>query len=459
MTIHKNNFSLYSILFFLLVVLIIFFSDKGQISGDGVLRWEALRTLMEEHRLTSDKYTIVQPLFAVPLYAIGRIVASMENNETEKAKVIRRFTQRFNKFIVLGIAIWFYTFIQSVYNMNRRQASLCTIFLLFGSFLIPHAKDFYSECLWTLLSILSLAQLSQIWGEPIRNVPLKKIFTLGISLLFLIPLNPSLLFVWSGIIVFTMAYRIILPQNFPLKIAKENLPADMLILISSLILGLAFCMIENYIRRESFLNFGYGQEGFSTPFIHGFIGQLFSPSRGIVFFIPTFFLGVLFIRIPQRNRESQQTIFVNLTIGYSLLLVAIYAKWHTWHGAWYWGPRFLLPLSVFGILYWGVSLKKYWKSSLLIKRLLVILGILSFLIYKTGVAINQKHLVACLQQHPYSEQCFWDMSFLPYASFINVGDIFDMLSHRSTVVELGAVLFLWGLITYSKRYECECNVT
>jgi len=61
----------FAIIFFLIVAVALLTSDKGQIAGDGIKRWEALDALMSDHELTSDKYSIVQPLFAVPLYIAG----------------------------------------------------------------------------------------------------------------------------------------------------------------------------------------------------------------------------------------------------------------------------------------------------------------------------------------------------------------------------------------------------
>lgn len=455
----------YSKLFILLLMLIIFFSDNGQISGDGTLRWEALRELMDNHHLTPDKYSIIQPLAAAPLFVIGdlyvkakRLFRQGESTDVDSAyrlKIIKGVVQRFNKFIILFIALWFYRYLKKGLAWSRERASLATLFLLWGSLLIPHARDFYSECLWTGLSLAALTIWSSIWGLSGRRIPKFTIISFIIITSLLIPLNPTLVIVLGGMAVIISLGRLWISRR-PGKTLNLGtvLKPDMLLLTVSISAGILLCFLENYLRRGRVTDFGYTGEGFTVPFASGFFGLLISPTRGILFFIPTFFCGfwLLFDRDILNKNESNK-VFILLSLLYSAILPCAYAKWHTWHGGWYWGPRFLLPLSILGSLYYVILLKEKWKTSRhAVKSLLLSLGVCSFLVYKVGTTINQSHLLDCLRLNPQNElSYFWSFRFLPYASYLNKKDLSELLWHRSTVVELIGIILFLILIQFSQR--------
>lgn len=419
------------------------------------MRWEALKTLMEEHRLTADKYTILQPLFASPLYAAGdfafRIKASLSTKKAdvlkddERIKFIKKVVQRFNKLVILCIVIWFYQTLQKLSNLTVKQATLGTILLIWGSFLIPHAQDFYSESLWSYFSLLALWLLSGFWRKTRKSINLIEMLVCILTIALSIPLNPSFMVVFIGLLLLTFSYRIFYSDRaHSMRVQTIFMRPDTVAITIALMVGGFFCLLENYIRRGQLADFGYASEGFTTPIIHGFLGQLISPTRGIIFFIPAFFWGVAFLSIHLKTRRD---IFLNLTMLYSLLLLLTYSKWHTWHGAWYWGPRFLLPLSVIGILYLVLYFKERWNTSHpVIRVLLVASGLGSWMIYKIGVTINQKYLITCLEQSQNSEHCFWNFQLLPYHAFMNKQDLITLWFHRSTVVEILGIILIVLLI-------------
>jgi len=324
---------------------------------------------------------------------------------------------------------------------SRIESAAGTTFLLFGSLFIPHARDFYSECAWTLLSALALYLLSRISHDPADGRPTPRAFLYVVLLFLLVPMNPILAIVFSALVL--LLALVGLARR---RLAVVLSPAVFLTGIG-LVLGVLLCFLENYIRRGYFLNFGYEGEGFSTPFLRGFVGQLFAPARGIVFFIPTFFVGFFLLRRGVPDGEDR---FIRLTLLYGVLLVAGYSKWHSWHGAWYWGPRFLLPLSLFGSLYYVMALKAFWRGSGPCARaLLALAGVLSFLVYKVGAAINQSHLLDCLREHPATEWCYWQWAYLPYASLADKHDLIRMVTHRSTLVEVIGLMLIAALLRYA----------
>lgn len=427
---------LFATVFFLFVAVVLLFSDKGQIEGDGIKRWEALDSLMSKGKFTTDKYSIVQPLFAVPLYVIGDFSARLMGHEgAERTHTIQHVVRRFNKGIAMVLAIWLFCFLRSHAEFSLQASAGAVLFLLFGTMLIPHAKDFYSECLWTLLCVLTL--------HAIVKTDCDRQFRVQLLLpVLIVPLNPVLLPVFA-LLLFLLAFDSLLRSaSISLRgiFASGKKPSVLLPAIS-LVAGLGLCLLENWIRRGGMLDFGYPGEGFSTPFFYGLAGQLVSPARGIVWYIPAFFCGAILLM----HRKSLQPLTARMVLYsfvFCLLLMGVYAKWHAWHGAWYWGPRFLLPLSFFSALYFVLLAKLWWHESMWKRCALVMVGVASYMIYKAGVAIGQGPLLECLREHVLTDYCYWQWQYLPFASWVDRSVLLQMSGHRSMIVEIGALLLV-----------------
>ncbi len=121
-------------------------------------------------------------------------------------------------------------------------------------------------------------------------------------------------------------------------------------------LGASLAFAENLLRRGALLDFGYAGEGFTAPFFEGLFGQLFSPARGALFYLPLFFVGILLLG---RRVRTDVRRFAASGTTFGVLLVLAYAKWHAWHGMTYWGPRFLLPLSVLGAAFVALAWREF----------------------------------------------------------------------------------------------------
>ncbi len=434
----------YTVFFFAIVVLVLAFLDKGQITGDGAIRWNALVHLIENHQLTPDKYSIIQPIFAASLYLAADLWMSLSQDDnapdSRRIRIIRNVVQRFNKFVTLFLAILFYRVLRSLFEFDQRKALLGTLFLLFASMLIPNAHDFYSECLGSLLLLTTLLSLVGLCADPHHARTFSNAAMLILSMSLLIGLTPIACIPLGLILIFLAASRFFKSDT---SIVRTNIAVALGVI--AWILGVSIVLGENFIRRENILDFGYPGEGFQTPLTVGLPGLLVSPARGILFFIPTFFFGILVLL---RRKDIQCTsgglLFVSLSLVYSVSLLLVYSKWHDWHGGWYWGPRYLLPLSVFGALYFAICGFKFWhKMNPRQKGVYIIIGLLSASLYKVGVTINMKHLMKCLETDPLGKGCFWDFAYLPYSSLFDLSDLRNMIVHRSTVVEVvAAVLFL-----------------
>ena len=116
----------------------------------------------------------------------------------------------------------------------------------------------------------------------------------------------------------------------------------------------------------------------------------------------------------------------------------------------YWGPRFLLPLSVLGAAFLALA----WRAfpSRAARAGLVAVAFLSFAAHKAGVSIGVTPFMSCP-----GEECYWDWARLPLASWVSQPDFSEMLFHRSTAVELGAIALFAALTARGPRRRARCR--
>jgi hypothetical protein len=431
-------------LFFALVALVLLFSDKGGIGGDAEIRFRALEAIVERGELTTERYSVVQPIVAAPLYLIGSAAASFRGarpaDDAERRETIRRVVGRFGKLVAFGISAWFFVQLRRRYRFSQGEAGAATLFLLFGSLLIPHAVDFYAEPLWTLLSLLALGALADeaaATGPAGGRGPGRRRALLLASCALAVPLSPVLAPILS---VAGLTASLLSRPRRPLPFLLASAGAG---------LGLFLGLGENLLRRGAALDFGYAGEGFSAPFIHGLLGMLASPARGLVFFASAALLLPLAAR---RGKGRGPDPLLALGTVFSLLLVLAYASWHGWHGGTYWGPRFLLPVSILGALALAVAARNIWPgASAGTKTALAACALVSYAVYKSGAALRMSRLLPCILVRPDGdESCFWLWQHHPLAPWLDLPGLRGIVTHRSTAVEVGA-LVLFALLLMAGR--------
>jgi len=138
-----------------------------------------------------------------------------------------------------------------------------------------------------------------------------------------------------------------------------------------LVVAAAAVLAESWISRGHPLVTGYegdglgpavirpygGKPGFSFPLFFGILSILFSFGRGILFYVPGLWLALH----PPQSPKTLGRVYVL----WMLLLVGeilIYSRWHAWHGAGYWGPRFFLFASIPSSYLLAVRLSDVAKS-------------------------------------------------------------------------------------------------
>jgi len=104
--------------------------------------------------------------------------------------------------------------------------------------------------------------------------------------------------------------------------------------------GFGLHVLTNWLRGDHWLHGAYETEAFTTPTIVGAVGLFFSSGKGLLWFAPLAFLGLMTL-VPFAYRRPK--------IGRPLLFAVTchclaVIHWWAWHGSLSWGPRLLLPI-------------------------------------------------------------------------------------------------------------------
>jgi hypothetical protein len=165
---------------------------------------------------------------------------------------------------------------------------------------------------------------------------------------------------------------------------------DFILLLVILGIVLFFAGLTNYVRYNSFTEFGYGY--FSTLAAHngwkGLIGLLVSPGAGLIFYFP---LAILLPLGAKYMYKANKSLFY-------LCLYIIVANWiyvgtlsfgfepASWSGGVAWGPRYLLPVLPFMLIILG-SIFKNIKKRIFLKSIVLGLCLAGFYVNLSGVLI------------------------------------------------------------------------
>ena len=122
--------------------------------------------------------------------------------------------------------------------------------------------------------------------------------------------------------------------------------------------GLLPLLIFNWMAYGSPIEQGYGVKPFDTPILDGFVGLLFSQSRGLFVYEPWAVLALLSMiiaRFANTTRGRVSETLSSLIVAWVVFL-AVYATYAEWWGGRVFGPRFLddlAPVLIAGLA-WGV---------------------------------------------------------------------------------------------------------
>lgn len=379
---------------FLFVGIAVLWAIPHHIGGDGEIRFEALARLLREGRLATPRYSIVGPLFALPLHLAG--VTELYN--------VTLFT--------LSLAI--------VWRELRDRTLL--LLLVFASMFPNHVQVFYGEPFTALAITVGVLWLSRGRGLA------------GWTAIVLGAVNTPASVVGVAGIALVEARR-----------TKKLAP----LLAPAVVLGLAF--IENAVMRGHPLRTGYegdvgfrtampysGKPGFSYPFFFGLLAIFLSFGKGLVFFAPGLFVPPA-KDAPQRLRAVQ-----HMLVAFVAGLVLVYARWWAWYGGTFWGPRFFLLASVPACVALATHLRSSTPRTPLANALLAVVLAQSFWVGVNGLVFDLSGLGICSKDSFALEAlCHFTPELSPL--WHPLVDFASAVPQKTRPLAVAVILF-WGLV-------------
>ena len=306
-------------------------------------------------------------------------------------------------------------------GFSKRNA--CIAALIFGlvSPATVYARFDFAQPLASLLLIAALL----LFFQSKQLGSLGKLTVSGVFLGFAILTRPELVII-PGMVMVALSSSI----YHPLKNRFWWLGPGLFILPIGL--SLLVNQIINSYRFGTFLRFGYNLTSeFSLDPLHfgmAFVGNLFSPGRGIFIFFPISTFGILgLVQLYKRDRWSGLLIG-SVTLGFAIF----YSTWKQWDAGISWGPRFLIPalpyLTLLALSAYNHFSANYRRMSSFVFILLLIFG---------GIANLQGLL----------------FNFLGFYSSIQLSDQVSYLGLNNFNVSFSPIFAGWNDLFHPTHYD------
>jgi len=271
-------------------------------------------------------YNPGQTIIFIPIYYIANLVSTDEAN----AYYFSAFCVSFLNYMVHALCAFILFKIALLLGAVKKQAYLVSIFFGLTSYSFVFAQSTYEhhfEMFFILLSVY-FAQKKD---------------TNHAGLLSGLMLSLGLVFRTTSILAVPAILLLQKNNNERLKV------------LMSLTIGVAFVLLYNYYRFGNPLETGYSlawslahSDKFDfwsfSGFPEAFLGFLFSPGKGLIFFSTTIVIALFGIKT---FWKKQRVIFYAILLISAAYLI-IFSLNFAWHGSiWSYGPRYILPIIPF----------------------------------------------------------------------------------------------------------------
>ncbi len=293
--------------------LVLFLAQDRTLGADGLARYQALRQLLETGTMPTTIYSLIGPLFALPLWMLGNLAGDVED-----------WLRAYN-IVIFGLGLLI-TWLMLRDKMNRDLLRKFLLLLVAGSMIAPHVNNFYGET-FTMLGVgLGILATCARYAKT------------GWTFIVLGAANTPASLAGLGLVSIDETWRA-RRWRYLLPIATAGL-----LIVGEIALrrGFATEYTNNVVIAKTVMPYS-GMGGFSYPFFFGVLAILFSFGKGLVFYLPG-----LVLPVRKRLREIHDPRGVDLYRAYVLWmlflagLVVAYAGWWSWYGGDWWGPRFFL---------------------------------------------------------------------------------------------------------------------
>jgi hypothetical protein len=335
---------------------------------------------------SGDLYTKKSPLMIVlllPLVAIGSSLPGV--GELRLALLI-------GPLLTAATAVLLYAAARRL-TYPRDIATLAAFLYTFATSALPYSQTIFGELAATFGLLLALFSLLPFINQTLPGEKVGRMaFWCGVGAALAVGVNAVYLPIAAlfGLIWLVMG-RGKLTQ-------ADRLRALFSFALPLLLLGVGL-LLYNALRFGDPFTTGYrfapGQEGFTTPLSWGLAGLLFSPARGLIWYSPPVLLALLgFGRFYRRERPLSWLMLA--VIGGQL---AAFSLWWSWWGGYGWGPRFLLPIIPYSLLFSlpvlqaGVAGRRWAQTAV------ALVAILGLMVQVAGTAVDANRYEEWLASH------------------------------------------------------------
>ncbi len=380
--------------------------------SDGLSMYEVTKSIVEYHNFSVPEgevtgteglhhryyspYGIGQSIFAVPLYVLGKILSSFVN--IEPRFLIKFMVSMFSPIVTAFTCLLIYK-LGRKFDYSIRTSAILSLSYGLATMAWPYSKMFFSEPLLNLFILSSVYLVIGLGGQGrLRAIWFSGIF-LGLAIITKIA---ALILIPSFLVYVALLSRE--EGNF-LRISKDTVRnlVSFAIPVAVFILLVGF---YNYVRFGSAFITGYIPEniGFSTPFLLGLYGLLASPGKSFFLYNPI--LGVsLFGLVEFYKKKAKEFVLFVLLVLTNLFFFSIYKFWE---GGWGWGPRFLVIIIPYFILFLGTFLEKHRAKKWVLIISLVLIA--SFLVQMPAILVTY-------QRHYYEMSLIFEEDFTQRINF------------------------------------------
>lgn len=433
-------------LLFLLVVMAYLLTASGRIdSGDGLMIFAVSQSLLEDRNVTISPpdpnliafdaqgrplgkaadlgiedgysirgrdgryyshYGIGQSLLLLPFLVLGQWVASIGLFVPPEWTMKFVASMLFNPLVSATCCLLVYYTARRLSFSLRTSVALAIVYA-FGTMTWVYAKSFFSEPLVTLLLLMTFYSLLSY--RHCQRVAW--LWMGGLSLGFAILVKPASLIIVPVMIAYLVSV---------VRVGTRHLAWGRLLAFSvPLVIGVAGAMGYNWFRFGSPLDTGYRNVGWTFPFFRGLYGLVASPGKGYLLYNPITIGAIIGVFFFWRQHKPEFWVIVGIVATNLVFL----AKYDHWNGGGCWGPRLLLPITPFVILFLGSLIEKIPQKSHL-NAVLAALIVLSVVVQIAGVSVNYARYlqkVYDLSIDQYYQRVTFEVSYSPL-----IGQWFEM---------------------------------
>ncbi len=237
--------------------------------------------------------------------------------------------------LLTALTIFVFYHLAVTLKASENAALLAAIALGLGTMLWPYAKMLFSEPIAALGLSLALLGVARFSSDN-RSVWLL-VCSFGLGIMTLARSANAILALPFALYV---TYQLFVHWRQTGRRRTFLWPGFLFALPFGLtILSIVF---SNYVRFGTYLSFPQVPgEAFTTPLHVGLAGMLWSPGKGLLFYVPLAWLIGLSYAV--HFRKMRQPIYL-IALSVVLLTLFFYGRWYDWSGGKAWGPRFLVPV-------------------------------------------------------------------------------------------------------------------